>query len=576
MVDGNRTESTYDDSNVELDFSPYRDSSWPNYKEGSLLEATLLESSRELQVDKSMVTLAAFGAISTACQGIFDIEQPTGNKVAGSLMLLIIAESGERKTTVEKCFFNALRDVQKKYFEEHSENKIGYEQEYEIWKVSDSSLKSEYKKAVRNFARNKDNESSSDLLRLEGFLRDHKGRVPREPKRLKFIYEDSTPMALLQAMYFQGRNACLLSSEANSIFHGRAFNDLSLINSLWDGREIFVDRVSSESFHLSDARLTLMLMAQEDVIKRFISKRGEEARGIGFLARFLTIKPAGRAGKRQFRCMGKLDYLDGFSKRISELMVLSNKGNEKKLLKFTPRASERWRQYAEKIENEMNTGLLYEHYHDHASKLMDNVSRVAGLVHYFESQNEDEIEEDTLIFAFEVVVRCSNHFLMHLAGTPFVVKNAETIVGEIFKLVKSNQNNLNRKVFEDPETSLKLRRGVLIDFNYSDVARSGAAVLRDRKNFNAAVRLLARMGHIKENKGPRSSFSYSFSESIVHEADSPEMKNGFQYTIRNLPLYEDQVLKVLETNHGNGYSAIPHSRRAKKEYFILVDKYDKG
>ncbi|WP_414927279.1 DUF3987 domain-containing protein, partial [Pseudomonas zeae] len=83
---------------TENDTLTYQDG-WPCFLEHSLVEAAVTEAARELQVSREMAMMCAFGAMSMACQGHVDVQMPTGHQVPTSLMLLTIADSGERKTT---------------------------------------------------------------------------------------------------------------------------------------------------------------------------------------------------------------------------------------------------------------------------------------------------------------------------------------------------------------------------------------------------------------------------------------------------------------------------------------------
>jgi hypothetical protein len=125
-----------------------RENEWPHYLEGSLLESAVVEASYDFQVSREMAITSALGAMAVACQGLIDIEQPTGNKIASSLMLLTIAESGERKTTIEKQFFKEIREQQKIALQDYV--KLYSESEYKmsVYKDKESALRKKIKSLV--------------------------------------------------------------------------------------------------------------------------------------------------------------------------------------------------------------------------------------------------------------------------------------------------------------------------------------------------------------------------------------------------------------------------------------------
>jgi putative DNA primase/helicase len=96
-----------------------------------------------------------------------------------------------------------------------------------------------------------------------------------------------------------------MSAEAGAVFgaHGMGYEtilrNLALLNVLWDGGEIAVDRRSKPSFRLRDRRLTFGLMVQPEALRGFLERAGTLPRGSGFIARFLIAWPASTQGTPQ-------------------------------------------------------------------------------------------------------------------------------------------------------------------------------------------------------------------------------------------------------------------------------------
>ncbi|ART63156.1 YfjI family protein [Kushneria marisflavi] len=527
---------------------PERTDEWPSYLEGSLFQSAVIEGSSRLQVPPSMVIATALGAMSAACQALIDIKQPVGHHVQASLMLLTIADSGERKTTVEKRFFKALRDWQRIMQDKAEKDEDRYIYEEEIWKLEDKTLKTEFKKLIKNNLPNEE---------LKEKIENHRHNRPYRLPYKRLLYDDTTPQALIQLMHRHSSNACLVSSEANSIFSGHALREIHHLNTMWDGNDIIVDRVSTSSIFLRNPRLTLALMTQPSVVDRFLNKRGDEARGMGFLARFLVVKPQKMSGNRTIEPIGHLPHIDKFNRRIKEILEQTQDIDSKQhTIEYTADAAELWKKYSQKIEKEMSPDRLYSHHPEHASKLMDNVSRVAAILHTFEGK-EKSISLETLKFSYKLCLRYSREFIDHLAGEPTIVTHANLLVNFLLDLIdKENKpNRTNEKIH-----GLTLKHGRYIEFSPSIIKQHGPNPLRNNANRDAAMALLTRMGHLVQN-GNR----YRFSETILGH-QSPNVKNGEAYFLNSLPLY----------SHQHYYCPSRSTYLNQHRYMIIIAKdYDK-
>ena len=88
----------------------------------------------------------------------------------------------------------------------------------------------------------------------------------------------------------------MISAEAGAIFgaHGIGYEtimrNLALLNVLWDGGEIAVDR-----------RLTLGLMVQPKALRGFLERAATLPRASSFIARLLIAWPASTQGTRSYR-----------------------------------------------------------------------------------------------------------------------------------------------------------------------------------------------------------------------------------------------------------------------------------
>jgi len=526
------------------DGAPTELETWPCFHEHSLIEAAVTEAARELQVSREMAMMSAFGAIATSCQGHVDVEMPTGRRVPTSLMLLTIADSGERKTTTQNHFFEAVNSMDNAADESNKEALEEHRIRQQLWSTRKRHLERMYSKCAAQ-------ENEAATIAAKAAFEEHMRAEPRPTRSYKFIYEDTTPQALVQMLYENTPNGCLLTSEANSIFSGKALGELDKLNTLWDGGRVIVDRVSRESFTLKDARLTLSLMAQPNVISRFMSKRGEEARGTGFLARFLVVKPQPMAGKRTDRQLSALPKKQAFNNRVRYLLNISAPPT-RQVLKFSEAASNAWYEHSQHLEEQMQENGLYYYLKDHASKLLVNTSRLAAVLHAFERRSDENIEIDkqTFQFCWEFIQRCSKHFIDHLANEPQLVTDTNQLAHYLLKAAYkdfSHANNTAASIstrnhnFMPPDTlpPYNLKEGAATRFTLTQVKQYGPSSLRGRASagrLEAAIELLTKLGHIKKEGG-----LYNFKETILLKNGIPIMKNGDILTIKELPLFSEQV-----------------------------------
>ena len=74
--------------------------------------AAIDEAERNIKAPRALVFSSALTAIATAAQGSIDVCKPNGQVVPASLMLLTVANSGERKSTAENVFMRGVRRFQ--------------------------------------------------------------------------------------------------------------------------------------------------------------------------------------------------------------------------------------------------------------------------------------------------------------------------------------------------------------------------------------------------------------------------------------------------------------------------------
>lgn len=338
---------------------------------------------------------------SLACQSLVNVRRPNGQSIPCAVWLLTLAESGERKSAVASIVSKPIKNKQDAL---DAQNKLDLEKytfDHEIWLVQKKVLLKSIEKAMKK------NESQDEFkLRLE----EHERIKPVIPTPVKWLYEDTTPEAILYGMQHFGKSAGIFSDEGATVFSGHAMRNFSIFNTLWSGGQLAVDRRTTSSYVLTDARLTFSLMIQPDLMQKFIDKSGAEARSIGLLARFLTAYPKTTQGTRLIESTHQSwHHLSKFHKRIDSLLeetiriIHEGKSSPKTDLKLSVEAARFWVDSFNSIEKQLIQGGALHDTKDYASKVLENVLRVAGIFHMI-GGGEGKISLDTIARA-DVICR---------------------------------------------------------------------------------------------------------------------------------------------------------------------------
>lgn len=355
-----------------------------------------------------LVAGSALAALSLACQAHVDVKRAEKLHGPSGLFLLTIADSGERKSTCDGFFTGAIREYENAQAAAAAPLIEAHKAAAAAWKAEFEGILSAIKDAGKKG-------KPADKLRAD--LKHLKDEEPEAPKVPRLVYADVTPEALAYSLAHQWPSGGVMSSEAGIVFgsHGMGkdsvMRNLGLLNQLWDGTSLTIDRRTSESFTVQGARLTVALQVQEPTLREFFCKSGALARGTGFLARFLVAWPASTQGMRPFtEAPASWPHLTVFNRRIAAILDQPAPFNEfgtltPIMLTMTPEAKAAWVEYHNTIEKELaGGGELYD-VRDVASKSADNAARLAGLFQMFEGGgaiSQDSFERASRIAAWHL------------------------------------------------------------------------------------------------------------------------------------------------------------------------------
>ena len=349
-----------------------------------MLREAVLEVQTFVQAPAALVACSALSTLSVAAQGLVNVRRDAQLVGPVSLYVLAVAESGERKTTCDRILGAALREWERDRTRAAAPEQAAHASATAVLQAKHDGLL----EAIRRKRRD-----GQDTAEDEAALNELAADTPQAAPVPRLLYADATPEALSHALASGWPSGAVMSAEAGAVFgaHGMGYEtimrNLALLNVLWDGGEIAIDRRSKPSFRLRDRRLTFGLMVQPEALRGFLERAGTLPRGSGFIARFLIAWPASTQGTRSYRVAPEsMPAVERFGLRIRELLdtpltTHADGGLQPIELALSPPAHAAWVQAHDRIERALAAGGDFADIRDVAAKAAENVARLAALFH---------------------------------------------------------------------------------------------------------------------------------------------------------------------------------------------------
>jgi putative DNA primase/helicase len=451
-----------------------------------------------------MVASCALSALSLALQAHADVKRAENLTGPTGLFLLTIADSGERKSSCDRYFTNAIRAYQEQQVEAAKPVCQDYRSALSAWDAKRGGIV----EAIKTDAK-----KGNDTAIKEALLRQLDAEQPKAPRVPRLLFADATPEALAWTLAKQWPSGGILSSEAGIVFGAHGMNNesmmrnLALLNVLWDGGVLTVDRRKEDaSFTVKGARLTMALQIQEATLRNFIGRSGGLARGTGFFARFLVAWPESTQGQRMFsEPPADWPALKTFDQRMVELLTMpvpidDNGALNPPMLQFSSDAKAAWIAFHDALEAELRIGGELTDVRDVASKCADNAARLAALFQQVE-YGGGEIGMEAFEGASRIVAWHLNEarrFFGELA-MPEPLANATRLESWLVDWCRANRAAyVSRRAIQNGGP-LELRHGDKLDAALRELTNAGRIrLIKDqrRKGFEARPSLL-----IKQREG---------------------------------------------------------------------------
>ena len=360
--------------------------------------------SESVQTPIDMAGCAALSVIATSVQGKYAIMGKRDWTEPLNIYLTEIAPPSERKSAIQHAMVRPVSDYENQY------NQVNAAA-VETSRMHRRILERRQKSIEDQFAKGKVEQADVDEIARQ--LTEYEERKP-----LRLFADDITPEKLASVLSENNGRMALLSSEAG-IFdtlagaYSKSVNIDVMLKS-YSGDQIRVDRIGRESENIMNPTLTVLLMAQPNVISRVLSN--ETFRGRGLTARFLYCMPTSSVGGRKYRSEPvSVEIYRAYERSVFN-MLEDEYSAQPEMITLSPEAD----RLLEKFSLELEPKLVKEYAEiaDWCGKLAGNVLRIAGLLcragvhrsHDFLDEPEPLIVDGQTM---ENAIRLGRYFLNH-------------------------------------------------------------------------------------------------------------------------------------------------------------------
>lgn len=438
--------------------------------------APLDDISHVTKAPEFMILSQMLSVMSIAAQPLVDIRTPVGMQLPVSLYFLILAASGERKSTVDKLLMKSIREYEHSLATKTEATYANYVIELELWGLKQKSLKKILEKTHHD---------STAFNEAAEEWRLHQLCKPIQPITRRVLIDDISGAKLKMMLSEKNSSLALTSDEGGTLLSSELIKDHSLFCSLWSGQTIRIDRANNTEILIDGARLTISIQVQPDIYTSFREKSGASFRSSGLDARFLFCEPTSEIGNRfedesvdSDLPFQDLNALCDFNTRVEALLREGEDCIARHCLKMTDNAEILWRQKFNEIEAHMQRGEYLMDYTDFGSKFMEQVSRIAAVLHVFTHTDYKEcsVNYKTMDMAIHLT-----EIYLHQALDIFIKPEKKDLSDQkhsdtLLNWIKSNWRD---------EWLLK-----------SDIRRSGPYCMRNLDNLDNAIEMLIATGDI--------------------------------------------------------------------------------
>lgn len=335
---------------------------------------------------------SVLGAAALAVQAHADVLLD-GRRIPLSLFLLSLAESGERKSAIDRPALYPVIRREKRLIDDYEPARRDYDRALDAWKAARAD-------ALRGGGKSRDKATIARALAQVG-------DEPEPPLAPVLLAGEPTLEGLVKLLAIGQPSVGLFSAEGGQFVGGHAMSqDNALktsagLSALWDGSAVDRVRAGDGASKLYGRRVSCHLMMQPRVAAALLGSDLVSEQGL--IARFLIAQPESAAGGREYVERNAEDTAEirAYTGRLLDrleapLPIRADTRNElePRTLPLSAPARRLWIEFHNAVEREI-VGE-FAPIKAFASKAAEHVLRLAGVLCLIEDLDAKEIDEATL------------------------------------------------------------------------------------------------------------------------------------------------------------------------------------
>ncbi len=323
-----------------------------------------------------------------------------------SLFAITGAESGARKSAVDKIILKPVRDYEKMLVNTYKEEKRTYKIKMDVWEKNRAAIL-------------KSGEAAELEVQLDGMAPE-----PTRPLEPHVILEEPSYEGLVKLLAIGQPSLGLFSDEGAFMLGGYSMGKerqqatSSGLSLLWDGKPISRIRGADGNHLFYGKRLSLHLMLQENILASFL--KNDLFLGQGLIARCLMVAPLPYGDRSYnetdiFKETAVQRYYTQASFILDQPFSLSNSDipNElsPKVLELSSEAKREWILFHNEMDAAQRKGGVYAPIHRTVNKAAEQALRIAGVLTLFENIHANEVPFEVMERAIALVRYYLNELL---------------------------------------------------------------------------------------------------------------------------------------------------------------------
>lgn len=466
---------------------------------GPILGGAAAAIASKIQTPASLAAGSVLATASLAAQAHVDVRLPFGQVRPVSLFLLTVAASGDRKSSADE---EALRPVRRR----EKVLRVEHEAASRTWATAHGAWAAMKRKLEQKAGAGRNKQPDYETLRKE---LEALGPEPEKPLEPILVSGDMTIDGLTKNWTGMAGSLGLFTAEGGQFSGGHNMTaenkarSAAMLSELWDRGEVKRVRAGDGISLLRGRRLSLHLMMQPGMAAAFLSD--ELLQDQGLFSRVLIAAPASIAGTRLYRHPTGEDEarIARHEERILQLLArvppALGKPNElaPRVLPIGDMATKLWQEFFDRIERATGPGGDLVPVRALAAKAAEHAARIAAVITMVETPDATEIGPDAM------------------AGG---IALADWYVREAVRLVNAGQIDPELRKAQDILAWIEGRGG---EVSFQEILRKGPGALRNKRKADAALRILADHGRIRETSSrPRRVKAIGVNRD-ADEADAP-------------------------------------------------------